>query len=146
MEKDEHAPEETDVLQAEETTPQPEEAQGSEAQESVLTREEILAMSRKENKNGDERERQYLQKANSMAFATSLFVATIILIVTVIRDDRYPCEIMLLCCASQAVNSLIASRGMRPKMKKLYLVLGIVFVVCSVAFLVLWILQLCGVA
>lgn len=113
-------------------------------QEVEPTREEILAMSRDENKNGDEREKQYYQKANSMAFGTALLVSVAILLVSVIRDGRIPCEIMLLYTASQAVNNLIISRG-AVKTKKLYLVLGIAFAVLAVLFLVMWILQMCGV-
>lgn len=129
------------------TTEVTERAETEEAEQGSTepSREEILAESRKENKNGDERERQYFQKGNSIAFGTALLIASAILIVNVIRDDRYPCEIMLLFCASQAVNSLIISRGMRTKTQKLYLVLGIGFAILSVFFLVGWILQLCGV-
>lgn len=123
---------------------QDKQAQETQAQEAAPTREEILEASREENKNGDERERQYFQKGNSAAFATALLVASAILIAAVIRDDRYPCEIMLLITASQAANSLIIFRG-SVKTRKLYLVFGIMFVILAVFFLVGWILQMCGV-
>lgn len=109
-----------------------------------LTREEILAASREENKNGDERERQGVAKAGSLAFSTGLLIAGVILIVTAIRDDRFPAEIMLIVCGMQAVQNLVVAHGYR-KLRKLYLTLGITQAVIAVIFLVFWILQLCGV-
>ncbi len=108
------------------------------------TREEILATAREENKNGDEREKQCFAKAGTLAFSTGLLIAAVILIVTSIRSDRFPAEIMLMMCGMQAVQSLVVAHGYR-KMRKVYLTLGIFEVVCSVLFIVYWILQLCGV-
>lgn len=139
-------PDQSPIVQAQQPYQSPVEQQipQGQPQTPTLSREEILAMSRNENKNGDERERQYFQKGNSAAFATSLLIASVILLAAVIRDDRYPCEIMLLFTASQAVNSLIISKG-AVKTRKVYLVLGIAFVILAVFFLVGWILQMCGV-
>lgn len=139
-------PDQSPIVQGQQPDQSPIEQQipQGQPQESAPSREEILAMSRDENKNGDERERQYFQKGNSAAFATSLLIASAILLAAVIRDDRYPCEIMLLFSAAQAVNSLIISKG-AVKTRKLYLVLGILEAVLAVFFLVGWILQMCGV-
>ncbi len=117
----------------------------TEETESVqYSREEILAVSREENKNGDERERQYYGKANSLAFSVGLLIAGIVLLVEVNLDRRFPAEILLLTCAMQAVQSFVVAFGNR-KFRKLYLTVGIVEAVLSVVFLVLWILQLCGI-
>ncbi len=115
------------------------------SEEGGRTKEEILEMSRKENENGDEREKQYYVKANSFAFSIGLLVAGIIILVTVITSGRCPAEILLITCAMQAVQSFVVALGNR-KMKKLYLTIGIVECVLAVFFLVFWILQLCGVA
>ncbi|MDE7401766.1 MAG: hypothetical protein K2N17_06920 [Clostridia bacterium] len=108
------------------------------------SREEILAMSREENKNGDEKEKRCFEKASALAFSVGLLIAAIILIVTIIRSDRFPSEIMFLMCGMQAVQSLVVAHGYR-KMRKVYLAVGIFEVACAVFFLVFWILQLCGV-
>lgn len=114
------------------------------AEGEKCSREEILAVGREENKNGDERERQYYGKANSLAFSVGLLIAGIILLVEVNLNRRFPPEILLLTCAMQAVQSFVVAFGNR-KIRKLYLTVEITEVVLSVAFLVLWIFQLCGI-
>ena len=108
------------------------------------TREEILAISREENKNGDEREKQYFLKANSFALSIGLVFAGIIILVSSLVQNRFPIEVMLITMAMQSAQAFIAARGVR-KTRKLYLVVGIAEAVCAVFFLVFWILQLCGV-
>ncbi|MCI8369416.1 MAG: hypothetical protein HFJ81_07285 [Clostridia bacterium] len=108
------------------------------------TREDILAASRNENKNGDEREKQSFAKAGTLAFSTGLVIAGIILIVTAIRGDRFPVEIMLIVCGMQAVQNIVVAVSNR-KLMRLYLILGTVQAIIAVIFLVFWILQLCGV-
>ena len=115
-----------------------------ENQNAQLSREEILAISREENKHGDEREKQYYLKANALAFSVGLLVAGIIIIVTVLTSGRLPAEILLLTCSMQAVQSIVVAVGTR-KLRKMYLVIGITEAVVAVFFLVYWILQLCGV-
>ncbi|MDE6557750.1 MAG: hypothetical protein K2K39_01450 [Clostridia bacterium] len=114
-------------------------------EESVQpSREEILAMSREENKNGDEKEKQYFLKANSFAFCIGLMMSGIIILITSLVENRFPIEVLLITTAMQSAQSFIAARGMR-KTRKIYLILGICEAVCAVALLVFWILTLCGV-
>lgn len=108
------------------------------------TREEILATSRKENENGDEREKQFFLKANSYAFSIGLLMAGIVILVSSLVEDRFPIEVLLILTAMQSGQAFIAARGMR-KTRKLYLIIGIAEAVCAVFFLVFWILMLCGV-
>ena len=93
-----------------------------ENQNTQLSREEILAISREENKHGDEREKQYYLKANSLAFSVGLFIAGIIIIVTVLTSGRMPAEIFLLICAMQAEQSIVIAVGTR-KLRKMYLII-----------------------
>ncbi|MDE6691046.1 MAG: hypothetical protein K2K04_03665 [Clostridia bacterium] len=116
----------------------------NEEEKTQLSREEILAMSREENKNGDEREKQFYLKANSFALSIGLLLAGVIILVTSLVESRFPVEVMLITMAMQSVQSFIAARGVR-KTRKLYLVVGIAEAVCAVFFLVFWILTLCGV-
>lgn len=120
-------------------------AEVTEEEVAQPTREEILAMSREENKNGDEKERQYFLKANSYAFAIGLLMAGIIILVSSLVQNRLPIEVMLIIMAMQSTQFFIAAHGVR-KTRKIYLTLGICFAVLAVVFLVFWILQLCGVA
>lgn len=122
---------------------QSEETQGEEM-DKQLSREDILAMSRNENKNGDEKEQQAYVKAGTFAFSAGLVLAGIILIVSVFVEDKLRLDILLLISAMQAVQQLIVGFSHR-KMRKVSLVVGIAEAVCAVMFLVLWIIQLCGV-
>lgn len=109
-----------------------------------LSREQILEASRKENKNGDERERQSYIKANSFAFSIGLFFAGIIILVSSLVEGKFPVNVLLITTAMQAAQAFIVARGVR-KIKKFYLSQCILFSVLTVCFLVLWILQLCGI-
>ncbi|MDE7380482.1 MAG: hypothetical protein K2N14_05445 [Clostridia bacterium] len=108
-----------------------------------LTREEILATAREENKYGDEREKQFYLKANSFAFCIGLMMAGIIILVTSLVENRFPIEVLLITTAMQSAQSFIAARVR--KTRKIYLIIGIAEAVCAVSFLVFWILLLCGV-
>lgn len=115
------------------------------ANDNELSRDEILEISRQENKNGDERERQTYAKASSVAFAVGLLVAGLIILVNVIIKDRLPIEVLLIISSAQAAQSFITAHGVR-KTRKLYLTLAILMTVVSVCFLVMWILYLCGIS
>ena len=116
----------------------------NEEEKTQLSREEILAMSREENKNGDEREKQFFLKANSFACSIGLLLAGVIILVSSLVEKRFPVEVLLLTTAMQSAQSFIAARGVR-KTRKLYLTVGICEAVLAVFFLVFWILTLCGV-
>lgn len=118
---------------------------GGEEEKAQPSREQILAISREENKNGDERERQFYIKANSYAFSIGLLMAGLIILVSSLVEKRFPVEVLLITTAMQSAQAFIAARGMR-KTRKLYLTVGIAEAVCAVFFLVFWILILCGVA
>lgn len=117
----------------------------ADASNSEISRDEILEISRQENKNGDEREKQTYAKANSIGFAIGILVAGIIILVNVIVKDRLPIEVLLIVSSAQAAQSFITAHGVR-KTRKLYLTLAIVMTVVSVCFLIMWILYLCGIS
>ncbi len=119
--------------------------QDSESAVSKLSRDEILASSRAENKDGDERERQQYGKANTLGFAVGLLVASVIIIVKVVMTDVFPAEILLLTCSMQAAQSIVIGATVRSK-RKLYIIIGITEAILAVFFLVFWILQMCGIA
>ena len=112
---------------------------------NALTKEEILAKSREENKSGDEREKQQYAIANSLGFSVGLMLAGIVVLISVICTDRLPVEVMFVVTAMQSVQALLIGVKVR-RQRKLYLSVGIVECVLSVVFLILWILELCGVA
>ncbi|MDE6850526.1 MAG: hypothetical protein K2J54_04285 [Clostridia bacterium] len=116
----------------------------AEEEVSQPSREEILATAREENKDGDEREKQFFVKANSLAVSIGLVFAGLIILVSSLVEKRVPVEVMLIAMAMQSVQAFIAARGVR-KTRKLYLAVGIVEAALAVLFLVIWILQLCGV-
>lgn len=111
---------------------------------TALTKEEILAKSREENKSGDEREKQQYSIANSLGFSIGLMLAGIVVLISVICTDRLPVEVMFVVAAMQSVQAILI--GVKVRQRKLYLTVGIVEGVLSAVFLILWILELCGVA
>lgn len=121
------------------------EAEEVEEKTTALTKEEILAKSREENKSGDEREKQQYSIANSLGFSIGLMLAGIVVIISVICTDRLPVEVMFVVAAMQSVQAILIGVKVR-RQRKLYLTVGIVECVMSVVFLILWILELCGVA
>ena len=116
-----------------------------ENENKTLSKEEILAKSREENKSGDEREKQQYAIANSLGFSVGLMLAGIVVLISVICTDRLPVEVMFVVTAMQSVQALLIGVKVR-RQRKLYLTVGIVECVLSVVFLILWILELCGVA
>lgn len=124
--------------------PAEENIQATDTESEQLSREKILAISREENKNGDEKEKQFYVKANSIALSAGLLVAGILMIISVAVQDRFPIEIVLITVTMQAVQSFGVAYGVR-KARKLYLIVGICEAVAGVILLVLWILQMCGI-
>ena len=109
-----------------------------------ISRDDVLASSRRENKNGDEREMQYLYKGSHAAVSVGLLVASLIALVSQIVTDSIPVEVFLVAMTMLAVQSFITAHG-AGKTVKVYLTLAILSTIVSVGFLVVWILRLCGV-
>jgi len=106
-------------------------------------KEKILAQSREENKNGDEREQQYLYKGAYLATAVGFLLYGIISIVLSVLD-RHSYEMNIVTFAM--IGTMYTIFGMTTsKRKPLFLAAGIVCIAASVTALVAWILQLCGV-
>jgi len=112
-------------------------------EEKNLTKEEILAISRKENKNGDEREKQYLYKAAFTATAIGFILYGIISVVLAVLDKKsYEMNAVFFAM----IGSMYFMFGLKAtKRRPLYLAAGCVCIAASVVALVLWILGLCGV-
>lgn len=115
-----------------------------EGEEEPPTKEQILAGVRKENEKGDEREKQDLVKANSLAMSVGLLIAGIIILVSTLVKDEFPIEIFLVVCGMQAAQSIFVGVKVL-RLRKLYLTIGIIECIAFVTFSVLWILQMCGV-
>ena len=107
------------------------------------TREEILAISRAENKNGDERERDIYKTAIQIAYSVGLLLTGIIIFVASIFDSL-PTELMIVYMGMSAATGLYC--GIKSaKKRKVLLSCGIICSLLCVFFIVLWILELCGV-
>ncbi|MGN0823940.1 MAG: DUF6442 family protein [Candidatus Coproplasma sp.] len=112
---------------------------------ATLSKEEILEASRKENKNGDERERQGMLTAQSLAMSTGLFIGGIVILVSVLVTGKISVEIWLILCGMQTTQAIVNAVKMS-KQRVIYIVLSVIFALCFIAFCVLWILEMCGVA
>lgn len=111
--------------------------------ETMLSKEEILTKSREENKNGDEREQQYLYKGAYLATAVGFLVYGIISVVLAIFDKpSYEMNIVIFAI----LGTMYTVFGLKTtKRKQLFLCAGIISIAASVVATVCWILQLCGV-
>lgn len=128
-------------MEENENKPQEESAEEGNTQPS---REQILAASRKENKNGDERDMQAYNKALQLAYGVGMICLSVIMIVNIIVEDMLPLEMWICFSAIMATQGLYY--GIKTaKRKWLFLTEGILGVVCFIFFLVAWILKLCGV-
>lgn len=138
-----------EIERAEEQTAEAEQLQekqtATEEGNTPLSREEILAASRKENKYGDEMSMQWREKAGTLAFSTGLLLSGIVMLVTVLVKNYLPNEVYFIICGMQAVQGLTIGIKCTGKLKKVYLTQGILFAVLTALFLTFWILQLCGV-
>ena len=133
-----------EVERAEEQTAEAEQT-ATEEENTPLSREEILAASRKENKYGDEMSMQWRDRAGTLAFSAGLLLSGIVMLVTVLVKNYLPYEVYLIICGMQAVQGLAIGIKCSGKIKKVYLIQGILFAVLAALFLAVWILQLCGV-
>ena len=111
--------------------------------EQVLSKEEILERSRKENSHGDERATNAIMKASYIAMATGgvLCICLYLLFLFVLHEMRY--ELFFVYAAMMAVSTWVQFFHIR---KKAQLIGAIAFTVAAVGFVIILILQLAGVA
>ncbi len=113
--------------------------------ESVqLSREEILAISRNENKNGDEREKNLYGKGLQIAYSIGVILIGVISLVNSIVVGKTPVELWIVYMGITAVWALYYGIKVG-KHRPLYLTCGILCSIVCVLFTVYWILGLCGV-
>ncbi|MCH5158097.1 MAG: hypothetical protein J1F33_02755 [Clostridiales bacterium] len=113
-------------------------------EESPLSKEDILDRSRKENeKMGDERERQFRQYGIAIGSIVGMVLLLVIYLVDVFALNRNSYEIIGVMVAINGFNMLW--QGIYGnKFKKLFLAVGIISLVMSVAYFVMWIVDLVG--
>lgn len=112
---------------------------------ATLSKEDILAASRKENKNGDERERQGMLTAQSLAMSVGLFVIAIVMLVSLFVKGKLPCEILMIQSAIITTQSIV-NAVKNSRYKALYIVSSVIVGLCFIFFALFWIVELCGVA
>lgn len=109
-----------------------------------LSREEILAMSRKENKNGDEREAQSYKTGLQLAYGVGMLFLGIVMLVRVILEDKIPADLWI--CFTAMMATLGLYYGIKTaKYRALFLTMGVLGALSCILFTVMWILELCGV-
>ncbi len=115
-----------------------------EVRQQGLSREEILAISRKENKNGDERDVQVYRQGMQIACSVAIILVGIITLVRVIMGDNIPTELWIVYMGMMATWTIYYAVK-SGKNKVLFICCGVLCSVCFVTFTTLWILGLCGV-
>lgn len=108
------------------------------------SREEILAASRKENKNGDEMDVQNYRRGMQLAYSVGVILVGIVTIVHTILDGKMPVEIWAIYLGMQATWTLYYTIKSN-KYKPLFIACAVISLIAFAFFAVYWILQLCGV-
>lgn len=112
-------------------------------EKEVISKEDILAMSRKENRHGDEREQQSIYRAAYLATSVGFLLYGIISIVLALLD-KYSYEMNIVSFA--ITGTMYTIMGIKTtKRKPLFLAAGLLCIAASVVNLICWILQLCGI-
>lgn len=107
------------------------------------TREDILAASRNENKNGDEREKQIYKNAIQIAYSIGFILTCVIMLVSSVMG-KLSAELMIVYTGMSGTMGLYC--GIKfTKRKPLFLACGAVCLFACAVFIVYWILQLCGI-
>jgi len=112
-------------------------------EKKTLSKEEILAQNRADNKNGDEREMQFLYKGAFFASAIGFCLSGIISLVLSFFDmESYEMNAVTFAI----IGIMYTIFGVKTtKHKKLFLAAGIIGLIATAIFLTCWILQLCSV-
>lgn len=133
-----------EVERAEEQTAEAEQT-ATEEENTPLSREDILEASRKENKNGDERDNKIYLRGMQLAYSIGVVLISIVILTYSILDDKIiPKELMMVYMGMTTTWTLyyaVKSGKRRP----LFISCGVVCAVAFVFFTVYWILELCGV-
>ena len=116
-------------------------AEGEAAQPS---REEILAMSREENKNGDEMKKNIYKTGSYLAFRIGIIIAIIISAVSLILGKSEELMLPMYSVVFGMMSTQSIYIGLKEKKKGL-LALAIVMAVSAAVLTVLTILMICGV-
>ena len=115
---------------------------GDSEQSPHLTKDEILARSRKENKRGDERAERAMLKAGYLAMFVGGLVCAVIYFLFQLILGEYHHELFLVYDVMWAVFTWVQYYYIR---RNLHLGCAIAFTVAGVGFLILLILQLAGI-
>ena len=118
--------------------------QAATEESSQPSREEILAISRKENKNGDERDMQANQRGMGFAYSVGILICGLVYLVDVIVGREMPYELMMAYMGMTATWSIYYAIK-NTKHRPLFWACGIVCAITFIFFTVFWILKLCGV-
>ena len=108
------------------------------------SREQIFAISRKENKKGDEREVQENLKGMGFAYSVGILICGIVYLVDVLTGRETPFELMMAYTGMTAVWAIYYAVK-TSKHRALFVACGVLSTVAFLFFTVFWILKLCGV-
>lgn len=107
----------------------------------MMTREEILALSRKENKNSDEMEKDALLKAGQRACAVGGCVCMVIILLETIFSQQVNISTWAVYLSMTGTTLLTKYARLR---KKHELILGLLELALAAAFLVIHVVRLVG--
>lgn len=111
-------------------------------EQTTLTKEEILARSRKENSHGDERSERATLRAGYIAMVAGGLICTVLyLLYFLLLNEVHP-ELFLVYTAMWTVFAWIEFYHLR---RKIWLICAIAFTVAVIGFLILIILKFAGI-
>ena len=106
-----------------------------------MNKDEILEKSRAENVNGDEMEKKGRMKASAISAAVGMLLCMIIVIIEELVFDRNATAIWVIYTGIQFTSNFLEYAATK---KRMSLLLGIIFGICVLLNIVIYILECIG--
>ena len=111
-----------------------------------LTREEILARAKRENKDGDERQRSQMQWGNYAGFIAMEFACVVIMFTQIFLRDKFRPEFFCIMFTGVAAQNIVqACVNKNKKTKTVFIVCAALITAATVLYWAFWVLGLCGI-
>lgn len=116
-------------------------------EEKALSREEILARAKNENKkNGDERQRGRMQWGNYAGFIAMEFACVVVMFAKIFTEEKFSPEIYGILFTGLAAQNIVQACVCTSKKQRIAFIVCAVLITLGTAVMwTFWILGLCGI-
>ena len=111
-----------------------------------LSREEILSRAKRENANGDERQRSQMQWANYAGFIATELACIIVMFSKIFMSDEFTPEFFCIMFTGVAAQNIVQACVTKKRtIKIVFTVCAALITAATAIYWVFWILGLCGI-